>query len=312
MRAADQAIRAVASRLELALSECESLARFGGGQFAVLCERVGGERGAITVAGRLLKAFDHPLAIDDRLIFLSASVGIAVATERAVTAEALLRDAAIATRRAKEHGGGHYELFDQVMLRRVVERVNLEQDLRRGLERDELTLHYQPIVSLRDGDVVALEALVRWQHPELGLVPPDAFMPVAEESGLICPLGKWVLTTVCRQIARSSFDAVEAPYLTVNVSRRQLLDPTLPEALANILRQTGVSPRCLGLEVAESAVIDHDPTPVEVLQQLERLGVRILLADFGTGYSSLNLLKRLPLQALKVDRSFVAGIAEAQ
>jgi excisionase family DNA binding protein len=197
------------------------------------------------------------------------------------------------------------------MRRRVVERLGLESDMRRALERGEFTLFFQPIVSTAERRIAGVEALVRWEHPELGVVPPSAFIPVAEESGLIVPLGRWVLNEACRRLARWLADpAIDVPYLSVNISGRQLADPALPDEVASVLRRTGVPADRLALEITESVLIGGTASPTAVLQRLEQLGVRLLLDDFGTGYSSLNYLKRLPVQALKVDRSFIAGITE--
>ena len=313
LRAGDDILRTLAARLDAALEPGESLARFGGDEFVVLCEGLAGEPGAIAVAERLMTTVVDPFAVHDRALFLSASVGIAVTSDPAMDAAALMRDANVAKQRAHEDGGRRCQLFDQAMRRRVIERMNLEQDLRRGLDRKELTLFYQPIVSLAERRIVAVEALVRWQHPALGLVPPDAFIPVAEDSGLIFPLGQWVLTEACRQIARwSLLDGIDVPYVTVNLSGRQLANPMLAEQVAEILERTGVPPERLGLELTESVLIGDTASPVASLQRLERLGVRLLLDDFGTGYSSLNHLKLLPIQVLKVDRSFIGGIIEGK
>ncbi len=212
--------------------------------------------------------------------------------------------------RAKEHGGG-YELFARAMRRRTSERLDLERDLRRALDRHEFELHYQPIVSLDEQRIAGLEALVRWRHPQRGLVPPGAFIPLAEESGLILPLGRWVLQEACRQLARWAADPdIEVPYVSVNLSGRQLAQPDLPEEIAELLRVTGVRPEQLALELTESVLMEETDSPTAVLERLKALGVRLMLDDFGTGYSSLNYIKRFPVEAIKIDRSFVSGVVE--
>ena len=193
----------------------------------------------------------------------------------------------------------------------MAERLKLEDDLRQALERDELELYYQPLVDLDERRIVAVEALVRWRHPRQGVVLPGEFMTVAEESGLIVPLGRWVLREACRQLARWTADpAIDLPCLTVNLSGRQLAEASLPDELAAILRQTGVPPERLGLELTESVLMQETSSPTAVLQDLKGLGVRLMLDDFGTGYSSLNHVKRFPIEAIKVDREFVNGVAE--
>ena len=193
----------------------------------------------------------------------------------------------------------------------MMERLALEEDLRHALERDELELYYQPLVDLDSRPIVAVEGLVRWRHPQQGIVLPGAFVPVAEESGLIVPLGRWVLREACRQLARWTADPqIELPCLTVNLSGRQLAEPNLVEELDEILRQTGVPPELLGLELTESVLMEETSSPTAVLQDLKALGVRLMLDDFGTGYSSLNHVKRFPIEAIKVDRAFCSGIVE--
>ena len=283
----------------------------GGDEFALLCEGLPGERGAIEVAQRLLDALKAPVVVDDRPVVVNASIGIVVSDGRNHSAETVVRDADVAMYRAKDGGGARFELFDTGMRKRMMERLALEEDLRRALERDELELYYQPLVDLDQRSIVAVEALVRWRHPQRGIVLPGAFVPVAEESGLIVPLGRWVLREACRQLARWTADPlIDLPCLTVNLSGRQLAEASLPEELDEILRQTGVPPERLGLELTESVLMEETSSPTAVLQDLKELGVRLMLDDFGTGYSSLNHVKRFPIEAIKVDREFCAGVVE--
>ncbi len=301
----------LAQRLAALLPAGDTLARLGGDEFAVLCEGLPGERGAIEVAQRLLDALGAPVVLGDHPVFVNASIGIAVSDGQSHSAEALVHDADVATERAKKLGGARYELFDAGFRQRMVARLALEEDLRGALARDELELYYQPLVDLDERRIVAVEALVRWRHPRQGVVLPGEFVPVAEESGLIVPLGRWVLREACRQLARWTADpAIDLPCLTVNLSGRQLAEASLPDELAGILRQTGVQPDRLGLELTESVLMQETTSPTAVLQDLKGLGVRLMLDDFGTGYSSLNHVKRFPIEAIKVDREFTAGVAE--
>jgi diguanylate cyclase (GGDEF)-like protein/excisionase family DNA binding protein len=307
----DELLEEVARRLRPLVGVGDTLARLGSDEFALLCEDLPGERGAIEVAQRVLDALQAPVVLGDRPVFVSASIGIVVSDGRRHSAEGVMQDADVAMYRAKEQGGARYELFDDALRRRMVERLALEEDLRRALEQDELELYYQPLVDLEQRRIVAVEALVRWQHPQKGIVLPGAFISVAEESGLIVPLGRWVLREACRQLARwTADDGIDIPCLSVNLSGRQLAEPSLPEEVEAILRQTGVAPERLGLELTESVLMENTASPTAVLQRLNDLGVRLLLDDFGTGYSSLNHLKRFPIGAIKIDRAFVAGVAE--
>jgi diguanylate cyclase (GGDEF)-like protein/excisionase family DNA binding protein len=307
----DELLSELARRLAALLPAGDTLARLAGDEFAVLCEGLPGERGAIEVAQRLLDALATPIVLGDHAVFVKASVGIAVSGGQDTDAEALVRDAGAAMSRAKAGGGARYELFDAAISRRMAERLALEDDLRHALERDELELYYQPLVDLDERRIVGVEGLVRWRHPRQGVVLPGEFMTVAEESGLIVPLGRWVLLEACRQLARWTADpAIDLPCLTVNLSGRQLAEASLPDELAGILRQTGVPPERLGLELTESVLMQETSSPTAVLQDLKDLGVRLMLDDFGTGHSSLNHVKRFPIEAIKVDREFVNGVAE--
>jgi diguanylate cyclase (GGDEF)-like protein/excisionase family DNA binding protein len=307
----DELLSELARRLGALLPAGDTLARLGADEFAVLCEGLPGKRGAIEVAQRLLDGLAPPIVLGDHPVFVNASVGIAVSDGQDADAEALMRDAGAAMSRAKAAGGARFELFDAAVSRRMAERLALEDDLRHALERDELELYYQPLVDLDERRIVGIEGLVRWRHPRLGVVLPGEFMTVAEESGLIVPLGRWVLREACRRLARWTADpAIDLPCLTVNLSGRQLAEPSLPDELAGILRQTGVPPERLGLELTESVLMEETSSPTAVLQDLKDLGVRLMLDDFGTGHSSLNHVKRFPIDAIKVDREFVTGVAE--
>jgi diguanylate cyclase (GGDEF)-like protein len=317
-RRGDRLLDAAAQRLSHVLApedphrhDC-TLARPGGDEFIVLCEGVATERDAVTIAQQIQDALRAPFFIDGRSAQLTASVGIAVAPLRAdgVDADRLLRDADVALSRAKERGRDRYEIFDTPMRARLLDRVALESDLRLALDTGQLRLHYQPVVTVSEGTLSAVEALVRWQHPERGLLGPGEFIPVAEESELIVSLGAWVIEEACAQIRRwrDADPARLGVRVSVNVSARQL-SPGLIETVAAALEEHGVGPASLALEITESLLIEHTESAREVLAGLEQLGVAIVLDDFGTGYSSLRYLSSFHVSQLKLDRSFTVDLA---
>ena len=310
--AGDELLAAVAPRLEGALRPGDTVARFGGDEFAVLVEDVSNERSATRVAERIAEGLARPFILREREHFVSASIGISIGRGPEQPAE-LIRDADAALYRAKERGRGGYEIFDEVMRSRVIEHVQIENDLRRAIQREELALHYQPIVRLSDGAVVAMEALLRWNHPERGLIGPVGFIPVAEESRLIVPIGRWVIDQACRQAAvwqRLNPDAAPVS-VAVNLSARQVADPDLLGHIERAIRANAIDPANLWLELTESTLIDDTVFVERTLESLRGLGVRLVLDDFGVGFSSLGYLKRLPLSMLKLDRSFVENITES-
>jgi diguanylate cyclase (GGDEF)-like protein/PAS domain S-box-containing protein len=312
--AGDDLLTAVAPRLKDTLRPGDTVARFGGDEFGVLIEDIADERDAIVVAENISAAFARPFVLNGVEHFVTASTGIALARDGSERPQALIRDADAAMYRAKDRGRGRYELFDQEMRARALERLQLENELRRAAEKDELLLHYQPVVSLASGEIVALEALVRWQHPGRGLMAPDDFIPVAEESGLIEAVGRWVLEEACRQTVewqRRKPDA--APLgISVNLSARQVVQRDLPETVSTVLRHSGLDPASLTLEITETALVEESEGPTKTLEELRSMGVNIVIDDFGTGYSSLGYLMRFPLDSLKVDKSFVSGLGAHQ
>jgi diguanylate cyclase (GGDEF)-like protein len=308
--AGDELLAAVAPRIESALRPGDTVARFGGDEFAVLAEDVGNERGATRIAERIAEALARPFILREREHFVSASIGIAIGNGTEAP-EALIRDADSALYRAKERGRGGYEIFDEVMRARVIEHMQTENDLRRAIQRQELELHYQPVVRLRDGSIVAMEGLLRWNHPERGLIGPLGFIPVAEESRLIVPIGRWVIERACRQAALwQELTPDAAPIgVSVNLSARQVADPELISHIEGSVRASGIEASTLWLELTETTLLDDTAFVERTLDVLRGLGVHLVLDDFGTGFSSLGYLKRLPLSMIKLDRSFVENIA---
>jgi diguanylate cyclase (GGDEF)-like protein/PAS domain S-box-containing protein len=307
-RAGDNLLRQLAARLSDAVRPADTVGRFGGDEFVVLCEDVTDEPMALRIAGRLARVFSEPFSLEgDDVHTASASIGVVLRDGSQDNPEELLRDADAAMYRAKERGRSRVELFDTGMRARAIGRLQTEGDLRRALERDELRVVYQPIVALSDGRIRGFEALVRWQHPERGLLAPAQFIPVAEESGMIVALGRVVLEAACRQSAQWS--ALYGPVpIHVNLSARQVADPNLVDSVAHVLRVSGADPANLVLELTESSLLERVHSPGETLARLKALGISLMLDDFGTGYSSLSYLQHFPLSGLKIDRSFVGAL----
>ena len=310
--AGDELLRAIGPRLRGELRAADTLARFGGDEFAVVCEDIEDEQHALLIAQRLVRAFEDPFMVCGEERFGSVSVGIVV-TGPGREAEELLSDADAAMYRAKEAGRGRCEMFDAGLRDRITARLRVEAELRRALEGEgRMWVAYQPYYRLPGRHIAGVEALVRWEHPERGLVPPAEFIPVAEESGLVVPLGAQVLRVACDQVARWQRDTGHTGLrLTVNVSARQMATPDFVDTVHEILTETGLHPDSLGLEITERLLLAETPGTALTIELLQALGVRLLLDDFGTGYSSLRYLQRYPLDGLKVDRAFVAGLGDA-
>jgi diguanylate cyclase (GGDEF)-like protein/PAS domain S-box-containing protein len=305
----NELLAATAPRLKQAVRSTDTVARFGGDEFGILLEEVSSEQDAIDMAERIASVFTRPFVLSGDEHFVTTSIGIALA-EGGERAEDLVRDADTAMYRAKERGRARYELFDERLRGRALSRLRVESDLRRALERDELTLEYQPLVALRDYSIVGVEALIRWEHPERGRVAPGDFIPIAEENGLIEPIGRWVLERACRQAAVWHHERPDAApiSISVNLSAVQVCGRGLTDTVAGALRASGLDPGCLSLEITESVMLADADGLRDVLAGLKALGVQLVLDDFGTGYSSLSYLTRLPIDVLKVDHSFIDGL----
>jgi diguanylate cyclase (GGDEF)-like protein/PAS domain S-box-containing protein len=307
--AGDELLVTVAQRITSCLRMSDTAARLGGDEFVVVCEEVGGEAEALIVARRLEEAIGQPCIIKGGETVVTASIGVVMAGAEA-TAESLLRDADAAMYKAKDAGRGRFELFDESIGAIASQRLRIERELRRGLDLGEFRLVYQPIVDLTDGTIAGVEALVRWQHPERGLVPPGDFLPVAEETGLIVPLGTWVLQEACRQVAewQREIPGAHSLQLSVNLSAAQASRADLVDVVEDALAGSGVAPSDLCLEITESVLVEATTSTTSRLIGVKGLGVRLALDDFGTGYSSLTYLRRFPVDVVKVDRTFVSGL----
>ncbi len=305
--AGDALLVTVAERLQACVRPGDTVARLGGDEFTILLEDLVDEEQATGVAERIVEALRTPLVVCGRELFVTSSVGIAISRGDTQTPEALLHDADTAMYQAKTSGKAQAVIFDRSMNVDAMGRLEMESDLRRALSLDELRVYYQPIMSLDSSDVSEVEALVRWEHPKRGLIEPGKFIPLAEETGLIVPLGYWVLQEACRQACEWHASYPDQRHLTVsvNLSARQLQEPDLVERVASVLSETGLSADFLKLEITETVMVGNSDTTIPKLHALKALGIRLAVDDFGTGYSSMAYLSRLPLDTLKIDRSFI-------
>lgn len=311
----DNLLIAMSQRLLGCVRAEDTVARLGGDEFTILLEDAGGAEDAIRVAERVAEGLKVPFNVGGHEVFMTASIGIAISTPgEYADPGTLLRDADVAMYRAKSKGKALYEVFAPGMIARALERLDLETDLRRAVERGEFRLHYQPIVWLKTGRISGVEALVRWEHPVRGLVPPDQFIPLAEETGLILPIGRWVLREACRQLRewQNRYRLSPPLFMSVNLSVRQFQQPGLMEDVMTILAETGLPPESLQLEITESVMMQDDEHNMAILQALKAAGVQLAVDDFGTGYSSLSYVKRFPIDTLKIDREFVRGVEAVQ
>jgi diguanylate cyclase (GGDEF)-like protein len=305
----DQLLIAVAERLRGVVRHGDTVARFGGDEFVLLCEEVDDPLEAAVVAERVARAFARPFECAGEELYVSASIGVAF-PERGAEAAAMLRDADAALYQAKEQGRARWTVFDAAMRDGALARVRLETDFRHALARGELALHYQPLCRLADGRVEGVEALVRWQHPRRGLLGPAAFIPLAEETGLVVEMGAWVIDEAGRQLAAwdAAGGACRGLSASVNLAARQLVQGDLVGVVRAALAHHGIAPARLAVELTETVLVQEHGAAADVLRALRDVGVRVHLDDFGTGYAGMAYVKRFPLDAIKLDRSFVAGL----
>ncbi len=306
----DELLAAVAARLRPFVRVGDTMARLGGDEFAILLEDTEDELAPVGVANRIIEALQDPFRLQEREVFISTSIGIAPYT-MAETPDELLRNADIAMYMAKGAGKGRYEVFNPAMHDAVVTQLQLEADLRRAVERHEFFVVYQPLVSLSSQDTIGVEALVRWRHPDRGVIPPVTFIPLAETTGAIVPIGRWVLREACDQV-QAWRQAHPAMGLSVNLSARQMKDAGLVDDVAQALRASGLPARALTLEMTESVLMDDIEGALRILRTLKGLGLQLAIDDFGTGYSSLSYLRKFPVDSLKIDRSFVSGLGASE
>jgi diguanylate cyclase (GGDEF)-like protein/PAS domain S-box-containing protein len=308
--AGDRLLQSVAQRLTSCVRESDTVARFGSDEFAILLTQISRPQDAANAARAIKEVLDQAFIFDEQEVFISTSIGISLYPHDDRDTAGLLKNAGAALDRAKVEGGNRYEFYTAGGTTRALKQLVLESNLRGALERSEFVVQYQPQVTIPDFHLVGMEALVRWQHPSLGLLYPSEFVPLAEESGLIIALGEWVMRNACLQ-NKAWQDAGLAPMrLSVNFSARQFQQPAFINAVAEILRETNLDPRWLELEITESSIMKEPDQAIEKLHELKLMGIRVAVDDFGTGYSSLNYLKRFPIDTLKIDKTFVADVCK--
>jgi diguanylate cyclase (GGDEF)-like protein/PAS domain S-box-containing protein len=304
----DQFLKNIAERLKNLFREGDTIARLGGDEFALILPEINQMHDAVKIAQRIMETIKQPWSLANHEFHTTISIGIAVYPNDGEDVETLLKNSDIAMYRAKERGRDNYQFYNSTMSDKILEKLELENSLRQALEHQEFVLYYQPRVNINLGQIVCMEALIRWQKPDQGLIAPDKFIPLAEESGLILPIGEWVLKTACAQNKAWQEAGFSNMCVAVNLSSRQFQQQNLVKMIAQVLKETGLEARWLELEITEAAAMQDVDYTIKTLRSLGEMGVHIFIDDFGIGYSSLNYLKRLPINALKIDKSFVKDI----
>ena len=308
--AGDKLIRAVGQMLQKSLRRADTVARLGGDEFAVIVEGINGAEDAIAIADNLTTMLEHNVKLDEQETFTSASVGIAVFPDDGKDARTLLKNADTAMFRAKEKGRHCFQFYKPEMSVTAMERLDLENSMRKALESGELVIHYQPTVDLHKNDVDGVEALVRWQHPDKGVINPNDFVPVAEDCGLILPIGEWMIETVCKQLRVWEDAGLENQNISINIAPRQFRDQDVVGLFREHLEANNIDASSITVEITESTLIENVGEVERVLNELHDMGMRLALDDFGTGFASLAYLKDFPVDIVKIDRSFIDGIPE--
>ena len=304
----DELLKAVATRLKQSARKEDTVARMGGDEFVIVVENLKQGQDAAMLADNLLKVFAKPFRIDERELFVNFSIGIALYPNDGKSVESLLKYADAAMYWAKESGRNNYQFYTRRLTAKAVERLAIETDLRYALDREEFEVFYQPQICLATGAVIGVEALVRWRHPNKGLIAPENFISIAEECGIIMPLGEWVLQTACTQIMRWRNEGLCLNNVAVNLSTRQFQNDSLVGSIAKVLRNTGLDAQSLELEITENILMQETEHTLRILSELDEMGVNLAMDDFGTGYSSLSYMKRFPVSKLKIDRSFIHNV----
>ena len=310
LTAGNKVLVTVAEMLESCLSKVDTIAHFGGDEFAILMENIKDLGGVMHVVNRIQSNLASPVKVDGQEVYVSMSIGIRFGDSHSYDPEALVRDAENAMHRIKEKGGGAYQIFDQEMHTRAINNVQSELEIRRAIEREEFLVYYQPIVSLSERRITGFEALIRWQHPERGIVSPGEFLPIVNEIGMIIPVCEISLRAACRQNRIWNSMGLPPIYASVNISAVQFSQRDFADSVARILKDTGLDPNLLVLELVEDSLIEDVEANLKILHEVREMGIRISIDDFGTGYSSLSYLKRFPLNTIKIDRSFVMELPD--
>ncbi|WP_255438226.1 EAL domain-containing protein [Ammoniphilus sp. YIM 78166] len=305
--AGDQLLREVSKRLLTCIREGDTVSRQGGDEFTILLPNTN-HLGAATVARRMISLISQPMELNGHEILVTPSIGISMYPEHGEDVESLLKNADTAMYHAKDLGKNNFQFYTSKLDQKVLERLTLENELRKALERKEFVLHYQPLIQINSNKMIGVEALIRWQHPLLGIISPTRFIPLAEETGLIVPIGEWILHSACAQNKAWQDQGYPPLKVSVNLSGRQFKEPDLVHTIADILDKTGLDPQYLELEITENISMNDVNFTIQALQELKALGLKISIDDFGTGYSSLNYLKKFPIDTLKIDQSFVRDI----
>jgi polar amino acid transport system substrate-binding protein len=309
-KSGDELLKKIGNIISKFVNEDIIAARLGGDEFVLIIKDVEGNDKVTDICSRIINEFKIPLVINNREFYITASIGAVKYPEDGQNAHTLLKNADIAMYNAKEHGGNRYKLFNNEMNLRIMEKLELENGLRDAHRNNEFCIHYQPQISINNNKVVGVEALIRWNHPQKGLIPPSKFIPIAEETGLIIQIGEWILKRACEQFVEWKRIGIEPSQIAVNISAAQFEQSNFIVMVKKILEETGISPECLELEITESTAMKNLEYTIKVIKELRELNIKVSLDDFGTGYSSLNYLMRLPINTLKIDKSFLDNIKQ--